>query len=111
MKFFVPYAADDGEAEQVWAAVRMALLGRGLATTRRRIHALQLAEDGDRHLLEVGMSTPDGDTVHIILEAGDLDVFYVCTPSHGVLEGVPYVLGLDADNSAIDFDEEVVGHA
>ncbi len=62
-------------------------------------------------MVEVGDLTPDGDPVLIILEARGVDVFYVCTPGHGVGEGVPFVLGLDEQGRAIDFDAEVVGWA
>ena len=47
----------------------------------------------------------------VILEASNTDLFYACTPWRGVLEGPPCLLGLSEDGRAIDFDEEVVGHA
>jgi hypothetical protein len=110
MRFFVPQARDDAEAERLWAAVRGDLLDRGLPTTCRRIRALSLHPDCER-LVEVGKDTPDDGPVMIILEASNLDLFYVCTPLRGALEGPPYALGLDALGYAIDFDEEAAGHA
>ena len=47
----------------------------------------------------------------LILEASNLDVYYVCTPWNGVLGGEPFVLGLSERGRAIDFDEVVEGHA
>lgn len=89
MKFFVPYA-EGGEAEQVWAGVRLHLSDLGLPTTRRRIHALSVHHEELNHLLTVGMNAPYNDEpVLIVLEASNVDVFYVCTPSRGVLKGEP----------------------
>jgi hypothetical protein len=106
MKFFVPYTGDDTEAERVWATARADLFDQGLPTTRRRIQALSLHHRGGRLLLKVGMDVPDaGEPVMIILEASNLDVFYVLTPLRGVIEGSPYVLGLDEEGRALDFDE------
>lgn len=111
MKFFVPYAHDRAQAEHVWAAVRLWLSDIGLPTTRRRIRGLALEIDGVDHKLAIGENTPDGDFVMVILEASDLDLFYVCTPHRGVLKGPPLPLALHEDWRVIDFDEEVVGHA
>ncbi len=111
MKFFVPGASECLDPEWIWAATRAGLLDLGLPTTRRRIQALALGPRG-KHRLEVGGEIPDGGgPVFVILEASNVDVFYVCTPWRGVLEGPPYVLGLSEDGRAIDFDEEVAGHA
>ncbi len=110
MNFYVPFAKDGDEAEIVWAATRAFMSDLGLATTGRRIAALLLRE-GSCHLVEVGGETPDGEPVMVILESRDAEVFYVCTPYRGVLEGPPYVLGLTEHGRAVDFSEEVVGWA
>jgi hypothetical protein len=111
MKFVVPYAEGRAEAEQVWAGVRLWLSELGLATTRRRIEALAL-RIGDRdHKLAVGRKTPDGELVMAILESSDLDLFYLCTPTRGVLDDNPHPLALDEGWRVIDFDEEAVGYA
>ena len=110
MKFFVTGSGDEADAEHLWATARVHLFELGLPTTRRRIHALSLRPDCPQRV-EVSGDTPDGETVLIILEASDADLFYVCTPGRGVLGGVPFVLGLDEDGNAIDFDPEVVGWA
>lgn len=47
--------------------------------------------------------------MQIILEASNVDVFYACTLTRGVLEGVPYALGLKEQGRVFDFNEEVVG--
>jgi hypothetical protein len=112
MKFFVPYAADDDHAEQIWSDARADLFGLGLPTTRRRIWALALDTAKPEHLLHIGRETPfaEGPTL-IIFEASNRDVYYVCTPWHGVLGGEPHPLSLCSRGRAIDFEEVVEGHA
>jgi hypothetical protein len=104
VKFFVPYAADDGHAEAIWSDARSDLFDIGFPTTRRRIWALLL--DGRRSgwFLHVGREMPDGEgPAMIIFEASNLDVYYVCSPWRGVLGGEPHVLGLCEQGRAIDF--------
>lgn len=112
MKFFVPYAADDDHAEQIWSDSRADLLGLGLPTTKRRIWALSLDVRRPDFLLHIGRETPFGEgPTLIIFEASNLDVYYVCTPWCGVLGGEPHVLGLNGRGRAIDFEEVVEGNA
>ena len=107
MNFHVPYAAHADEAEMVWSEVRADLLELGLPTTRRRIVALSLHPDIE-DLVAVGEDTPDGELVMVILEASNLDIFYVCTLGHGLLTGPPYPLKLGKHGRVFDFHEEVV---
>lgn len=112
MKFFVPYAADDDHAEQIWRDSRSDLFDLGLPTTRRRIWALALDVRRPDVLLHIGREVPDDyGPALLIFEARDADVYYVCTPWNGVLGGEPFVLGLDERGRAIDFDEVVEGSA
>lgn len=112
MKFFVPGARDEAEAERIWAGARLWLAELGLPTTRRRIRALAWAMDGPDHYVAVGGETPDGeDFVMLILEASGLDLFYVCTPARGMIDDIPYPLALDEHWRVIDFEEEVCGWA
>ena len=102
MNFFVPYL-DDRQSEQLWRDARATLRTLGLPTTERRIQGLALGAKG--HILAVGMSLPDcGEPVLLILEARSIDIFYACTPSNGVDEGLPIPLGLTRDGGVIDFD-------
>jgi hypothetical protein len=113
VKFFVPCAHDEAEAERIWAAVRMYLAGLGLPTTRRRIRALGMTIAGKDHEVAVGGEMPHGDDfVMVILESSNLDIFYVCTPSRGMVDDIPYPMALDDERwRVIDFEEEVCGHA
>jgi hypothetical protein len=112
VKFFVPWAADDDHAEQIWSDSRSDLFDLGLPTTRRRIWALSLDVRMPSTLLHIGREVPDDyGPAMLIFQASNLDVFYVCTPWNGVLGGEPFVLGLSERGRAIDFDEVVEGNA
>lgn len=111
MKFFVPFAVDDDHAEQIWSDSRADLFDLGLPTTRRRLWALSLDVRRSDWLLHVGREVPDEyGPAMLILEASNLEIFYVCTPWNGVLGGEPFAMGLTALGRAIDFDEMVEGH-
>ena len=106
MKFFVPYVEEAVLAEAIWIAAREDLLEHGLPTTRRRIWALSLDDRQPNCLLHVGRETPHGaGPALLILEASGPDVYFVCTPCHGLLEGAPVALALSEHGSVIDFDE------
>jgi hypothetical protein len=112
VKFFVPYAADDAHAEQIWRNARSDLFDLGFPTTGRRIWALSLDVANPAWLLHIGREVPDDyGPAMIIFEASNLDVYYVCTPWNGVLGGEPFPMGLGKRGRAIDFDEVEEGHA
>ncbi|MEA3035751.1 MAG: hypothetical protein QOH04_1516 [Sphingomonadales bacterium] len=106
MKFFIPYV-ESREADRLWHEVRRALGEIGLATTERRVQALALASGRGEHILAVGMAPPDSEEpILMILEADGIDLFYACTDSRGVEQGIPYPLGLTGHGYAINFDRE-----
>lgn len=112
MKFFVPYAADDAHAEQIWTDARADLFDLGLPTTRRRIWALSLDATGSDCLLYIGREVPDEyGPAMIIFEASGADLYYVCTPWNGILGGEPFPLALGKRGRAIDFDDVAEGNA
>lgn len=112
MKFFVPWACDDDHAEQIWSDSRSDLFDLGLPTTKRRIWALSLDIRTPSTLLHIGREVPgEYGPAMLILEASNLDVYYVCTPWNGVLGGEPFPMTLSRRGRAIDFDEVVEGNA
>lgn len=109
MRFFVPFADDDGQAEIIWSGLRERLLDLGLPTTRRRIHALSLDDRRPGWRLHIGDETPDtGEPVLVILESSDLDLYFVFTPDHGLRSGEPYPIALPDHGSAIAFAETAI---
>jgi hypothetical protein len=112
VKFFIPFAADDSHAEQIWADARSDLFDLGLPTTRRRIWALALDARRPDLLLHIGREVPDDfGPAMIIFESSNCDVYHVCTPWNGVLGGEPFTLGLTRLGRAIDFEAVAEGHA
>lgn len=112
MKFFVPFAEDDAHADAIWAASRAGLLDRGLPTTGRRIWALDFHPARPDLQLHIGRKMPDDyGPALLILEASDIDLFYICTPFNGILSGDPFALVLPWPGRAIGFDEVVEGRA
>ena len=108
MRFYVPFAEDDEQAEIIWSGHRERLAGLGLPTTRRRIRGLSLDDRRPGWRLAIGDGTPDtGEPVLVILESSDLDLYYVFTPDHG-LRGEPYPIALPEHGSAIPFEETAI---
>jgi hypothetical protein len=109
VRFFVPFVEEAALAEAIWAAARDDLLAHGLPTTRRRIYALSLDDRRPDWLLHVGRETPrDDGPALLILEASDVDLYFVCTPTRGLLEGPPVPLALGEHGSVVDFDDDPI---
>jgi hypothetical protein len=109
VKFYVPFTDDGEQAEIIWSGLRERLFDLGLPTTRRRIEALSLDDRRPGWRLEIGDETPDtGEPVLVILEAADIDLFYVFTPGQGLISGVPCPIALPEHGSAIDFEETAI---
>jgi hypothetical protein len=109
MRFHVPYTECVGQAEAIWTVLRERLLDSGLPTTRRRIRGLSLDDRRPGWRLEIGDLTPDtGEPVLVILESSDLDLYFIFTPDHGILDGEPYPVALPDHGSAIEFEETAI---
>lgn len=105
MRFFVPHASDDKQAETVWASVRAFLLQQGFPTENRRIWKLRFRHNSKSYALEVGREHPDlRENVIIILRAVGQELYYVCTAHRGVIQGEPYLVGIDHHTAALDFE-------
>ena len=91
MKFFIPVPGAATRRRSSGRRSASELDKSGLATTRRRIHALACAIGDEDHLLAVGEDTPEADDpVLAIFEASDIDLYYVCTFGTVALEEPPY---------------------
>lgn len=103
MHFHIPDI--DGElVDPTWQAVRRHLADLGMPTTERRIAALRFTNGGRVVDAEVGGHYPGTrDHVLIILEGAEPGIHYVCTPTHGVVSGKPYVIA-QADAQTTGFD-------
>ena len=113
MKFFVPEMTDAEQAEQVWqAAKKFAEQTLGWKVTDRRIFRLSYIHGGESYEAEVGKSQhredssgrrrlSGGEPVMMILES---NAFLICTPTRGVLSGMPILVGQEEVTWAEDFE-------
>lgn len=93
MKFFVPAAKDDAEAERVFKAIEMF---NHAPRQVRRIAALTWQHNGKSYSCEVGGEAPayygtGSDPVVAILDCERL--FRVCTTNRGVIRGEAILVG------------------
>ena len=112
MKFFMPFARSEAQAEEAWDSVRCFLAEQGYFTTDRRIRRIAFWNRADHFDLEVGGHHPgmedewpvDGRweenpaircTVVAIYEGRGSPWFYVCLPYRGVLRNYPWLVHRD----------------
>jgi hypothetical protein len=92
MKFFIPGAEDAEKAEEVWEATRkFAKETMGWEIGAARIRSMTYKDQGKVVQAIVGQPAPrHGEAVIAILES---NTYLVCTPSRGVLRGMPIMVG------------------
>lgn len=75
VKFFMPAAQDDAQAEQVYRGLVEGIAKEERPLTNRRIFRIEFVHDGQKLIAEVG-KTLDGNLVIAILETKDSTLFY-----------------------------------
>lgn len=106
MKFFVPHADSDEEAESVRKSVRTFLESQGSPTCEDRIQRIKFHHNGKPYDLSVGDIHPDlNEPVLFIFRANHPSLYYACTPNRGVVRGEPYLIGDHEGTHAFLFDE------
>jgi hypothetical protein len=102
MKFFIP-AADSSESEQrVYDAIKLHL---GVDFSERRIRLLKWLHNSNQYEAEVGKSTSfNKELVIAILYDSSRKLYYVCTPSRGVVQGDSILASETSVINVIDFD-------
>ncbi|MEP7212322.1 MAG: hypothetical protein ABI791_04565 [Acidobacteriota bacterium] len=105
MKFFIPAAASEEEAESVYSATKsFAHQQTGFEPSDRRIYGLAYRHEGKDYYAEVGaVHSRLGETVVAILETPQ--VFFVCTANRSVLRGEPMLVGKHGVKNIIDFEK------
>lgn len=104
MKFFVPAAKDDKNAEKVYDSIKkFAKETTGWDVADRRIFSITYRHEGKEYHAEVGQADMRvGEVVVAILES---TTYLVCTPNRGVVRGGPILVGKDEVFAARDFEE------
>lgn len=95
MKFFVPHADDEAQAERVFEAVRKHASEVAFPATDNRIYSVTYVREGKTHTATVGeRDTLTGQEVIVILRPmSDQHPYMVCTATRGVVEGGPILIG------------------
>ena len=95
MKFFIPDAKDEAQAESVYEGIRKFNAKEMNATlSPRRIYKAYGVHDGKPFTATVGEPFERlGETVIAILLDASRNCYYVCTANRGVLRGMPYLSG------------------
>ncbi|KRA65382.1 hypothetical protein ASD89_17595 [Caulobacter sp. Root656] len=94
MKFFVPYADSPEQADRVWNATRDFLTTQGRPTQPERYGRIVFTHNGKHYDLKVGDIHPDlREEVFVIFKGIAPGPHYICTPSRGVVQGEPYLVG------------------
>ena len=92
MKFFIPDAKDESDAEQVYERTKK-IAGEtlGWPVSERRIQSITFRDKQQTVQAEVGKTDPI--TGEIVMAILDSTAFLVCTPNRGVLRGIPVLVG------------------
>ena len=104
MRFFVPSAKDDRQADFLWNATRDAAsraIGREVGDAR--VFSLMYERSGKLYRAQVGEREPRFfEPVVAILEANG---YLVCTSNHGVLRGQPIQVAVNEVREVEYFEE------
>ena len=105
VKFFIPKAKDDAQAEEVWESIKkFAKKTLEWDVSDRRIFSIAYHKHGEDYYVEVGKPDPrNGELVIAILKS---NTYLVCTPNRGVLRGIPMLVGGSELTEATDFPRE-----
>ena len=107
MKFFIPVAKDDAEAESVYSSIAEFMHVPVPEEHDQRIWKLSWKHNGMDMECEVGKPLPSyyrtgEEPVLAILDAGN--VYKVCTPNRGAVRGEAVLAGMDFDSHPIFFE-------
>ena len=104
MKFFIPLAKDDKEAQEIYGGIiKFAKETAWKEIKDRKIFSIAFNHDGKDYIARVGEKySVTGEMVMAILES---ETFLVCTPNRGVLRGMPILVGKNEVYSIEDFED------
>lgn len=104
MKFFIPKAKDDAQAQEVWDTVKkFAEENLGWDVSDRRIFSIVYHKHGEDYYVEVGK--PDPRNKELVIAILESVTYLVCTPNRGVLRGMPILIGESELKDITDFPD------
>ena len=106
MKFFLPHAKDEAEAESVYDGIKKFLLQElGADCSPRRVRLLEYVHEGKTYRAEVGQDhSLNKEPVIAILYEPMRRLYHVCTPNRGVIRGGSILVGESSVHHVEDFD-------
>jgi hypothetical protein len=108
MKFFLPLATNDVQAERIYTRISDRLKGMGYIITSHRVRQV-IYRQGQKLIGEtVGAASDNGEIVLAIFK-NDIG-YFICTYSCGAVWGEPVVARYTVTESADFFDGEVNLH-
>lgn len=111
MRFFIPHAEDEAQAERVLSSIAK-FVSAPIPSLKRRIRKITWKHNGTRYSGEVGAPVATyfgGEEVIAILHNGNC--YCVCTPNRGVLRGEPIYAGDGDETSVVYFSEDTAASA
>ena len=105
MKFFIPAAMDDANAEQIYSAIRQFLDQElGAAFSHDRIFRLGYVDERKEYRAQVGKLHPlNSEPVVAILFEPLRSLYHVCTTNRGVTRGMSILVGAHETRFREDF--------
>ena len=99
--FFIPHLKDTSQQETVYQNIRTFVSEQVGPLKDRRIQQISFSHDGQDFDLSVGQIHPEiGEDVVAIFEG---HIYYICTPTRGVVRGEPYLVGRSETHGTQDF--------
>ncbi len=106
MKFFIPFAESEAEAQREYAALKHCAAGREVESlSERKIHSLRYRHNGRKYYARVGkVHAANQELVLAILYDPPRDLYLICTPTRGGWSGSPLLVGGPSVTTVADFD-------
>src|SRR5688572_8885830 len=106
MKFFIPAAQDEAQAESVYGAIKLFLSEQlGAEFADERIHSIRYTHEGRTYDDVVGRpNSRNGEPVIAILYEPARSLYHVCTENRGVARGQSILVGGHTVESLVRFD-------
>lgn len=102
MKFFVPEAKTEKEAQEVIQGIRKFVKELGWATNEKKFYSISYTHDGKQYLAEVGKPHPL--TKELVVAILESNTFLICTPNRSVIRGDPILVGKNDTFSVKEFE-------
>ncbi|KAB8140307.1 hypothetical protein F8S13_24050 [Chloroflexia bacterium SDU3-3] len=108
MKFFIPYAKDKEQEQNVYDSTKRFLSEQlGAEFADRKIFSLRYHHNGKSYYAEVGKNdTVEGEPVIVILYEAMRSLYHICTPNRGVVRGMSILVGSHEVEQVVDFEQE-----